>query len=254
MQLAIETHGSGDPVLFIHGLGGTANVFGPQVEALARRFSCVRFDLPGAGRSSLPGTITMDGFVDATLEVLRVAGVTGPVHVVGHSMGCVIALHLAVREPLTIRSLALVGALRAPAEAARLALRARAVAARAQGLVGIADQIVAGGTSKRTRAEYPATAAFVRELILRQKPEDYATHCEALAAVEGVDAARIKTPALLITGDEDATAPAAACRALADAMPRAELIVLEACGHWATLERPREVSAALTKFLDRVAI
>lgn len=252
MQLAIETQGSGDPVLFIHGLGGTANVFGPQVEALAHQFSCVRFDLPGAGRSSLPGTISMDGFVDAACEVLRAAGVTAPVHVVGHSMGCVIALHLAVRAPSTIRSLALVGALHAPAEAARVALRARAVTARAQGLVGIADQIVAGGTSKRSRAEYPVMAAFVRELILRQKPEDYATHCEALAAVERVDIAGIEAPALLITGDEDATAPAVACRALTDAMPSAELLVLEACGHWATLERPREVSAALTKFLGAV--
>ncbi len=75
----------------------------------------------------------------------------------------------------------------------------------AQGLVGAA-------ISSETRARRPVAVALVRELVMRQCPDGYARTCEALAAAEAADVGRIACPTLLVTGDEDAIAPAQSVR------------------------------------------
>ena len=158
-----ETHGQGDPVILVHGLGGTANVFGPQVGVLQRFFRCVRPDLPGSGRSPAAGPLSIELLVDHVMAVMKSAGIEAA-HFVGHSMGTVICQHLAVRAPEVVRSLALIGPIHAPADAGRTALRDRAARARAEGMVPIADTIVQGGTSADTKAHRPEVAALVREI------------------------------------------------------------------------------------------
>lgn len=248
-KVAIETHGSGDPLVFIHGLGGTSNVFTPQVATLSRFFTCIRFDLPGAGRSPLAGAASLAGFVATALEVMDGEHLLKPAHIVGHSMGALIAQHLALAAPDKVRSLSLIGPVRAPTDAARDALQSRAAKARAEGMAPIADAIVQAGTSAETRAHRPEVAALVREILMRQHPQGYASHCEALAGAEHADVVRITQCVLLITGDEDNTAPAPACRVLASKFPDAQLQILSRCGHWATFERPAEVTDALLDFL-----
>src|SRR5258708_1533284 len=71
----IETPtGGGDGALCIHGLGGTSNTWTPLLPALSR-FTAVRFDLPGSGRSHrVEGALSIDGFVEACLRVLASRG------------------------------------------------------------------------------------------------------------------------------------------------------------------------------------
>ena len=139
--MIFEAHGQGEAVIMIHGLGGTANVFGPQIGVLQRFFRCVRPDLPGSGRSPAPGPLSIDFLVDHVIAVMKNAGIE-TAHFVGHSMGTVICQHLAVKVPEAVRSLALIGPIHAPADAGRAALRERAARARAEGMVPIADAIV----------------------------------------------------------------------------------------------------------------
>lgn len=245
----IESTGAGDPVLFIHGLGGTSNVFGPQVGVLSRYFACHRFDLPGTGLSLDDGATSIEAMVDTAVAVLDRVGAAGPAHVVAHSMGTVVAQHLTVKAPERVRSLALIGPIHAPGDAGRAGLRARAASARAGELISIADQIAAAGLSADTKAHRPELAALVREFIMRQPPEGYARHCEALAGAEAADLARIGIPALLITGDEDGTSPPPAAAALAAKFAQGSLTILPGTGHWATIERPSSVNGLLINFL-----
>src|SRR5262245_34556071 len=162
-SLAAETQGTGDAILFIHGLGGTGNVFGPQVGTLARTQKCIRFDLPGAGRAPLTADVSIDGLVRAARAVLDLHAEATRAHVIAHSMGTVVAQHLALAVPERVRSLSLIGPIHAPGEAGRKGLRERAARARADGLVGIADDIVAAGLSMETKAHRPEVVAAVRE-------------------------------------------------------------------------------------------
>ena len=85
-RMAAEIAGSGEPVVLIHGLGGTSNVWTPVLPAFAARARVVRFDLPGSGRSPAGGPISIQAFVDRIARAMRVLG-TERAHVGGHSLG-----------------------------------------------------------------------------------------------------------------------------------------------------------------------
>ena len=248
IQMTTEVQGAGDVILFVHGLGGTSNVFSPQVGALSRFFECIRPDLPGSGRTGADGAFSLPDVADQLADLLKSRGVE-KAHVVGHSLGTVVCQHLAVKHPSLVRSLSLIGPLAEPPEAARGALKDRAAKARAEGMAGIADAIVQGGTSADTKAHRPEVAALVREILMRQDAEGYALTCEALAEVKAADASAIKCPTLLITGDEDGTAPPPRVKALTASISGAKMQILDRCGHWTTFERPTEVNTALLNFL-----
>jgi 3-oxoadipate enol-lactonase len=236
--------------LCIHGLGGTSNTWTPLLPALSR-FTAVRFDLPGSGRSHrVEGALSIDGFVEACLRVLSSRGIER-VHVLGHSLGTIVAAHLAAREPRIVRSLALFGPLLAPPDVARTNIRARAAKAHGEGVAGmqaIADTLVQASTSAETRARRPAVVAYVRESLMRQDPEGYARTCEALAAAEPADATAITCPTLLVTGDEDGVAPPQSVRAMGGKIAGSRVEVLRGCGHWTPLEKADECIEILRRF------
>lgn len=91
----------------------------------------------------------------------------------------------------------------------------------------------------------------MRKSITRQDPEAYARTCEALAKATAVDARRITAPTLLVTGDADTVNPMSVAQALADRIKGAVLSSLDRCGHWATVEHPRECNQKLIEFLRR---
>ena len=165
-RMAVEIEGEGEPVVMIHGLGGTSNTFTPLLAAFGRHRT-IRFDLPGSGRSHrVEGPLSVQLFVERALLVMQRADVERA-HVVAHSMGTIVAAHLAAAEPGKVASLTLFGPLLAPPDPARTAIRARAAEARKGDMQPIADGLLRSSVSAETRAKRPAALAFVRELQTR---------------------------------------------------------------------------------------
>jgi 3-oxoadipate enol-lactonase len=244
-RVMIEIDGEGPTILFIHGLGGTSNSFQALLSALDG-FRCVRPDLPGSGRSPTPaGKLTMDGFVETIGEVIRVIG-AAPVHLVAHSMGTTVCLHLAATMPEWVTSLTLFGPIHEPSDGARQRLKDRARAARQEGMIGIADA-VAGGLSSATKSASPLLVPLLRESHMRQDAEGFAQTCEALADAQPADLRLLRCPTLLVTGDEDTVAPPSAVQAIADKVRGATAKVLERCGHWTPVERPQDCARMLSE-------
>lgn len=248
-RIAVEVDGDGEPVLMIHGLGGTTNTFTPLLPAFARN-KRVRFDLPGSGRSSrIEGGLSLQTFVQSALKSMAAAKVE-KAHVVGHSMGTIVATHLAAAEPNAVRSLALFGPLLAPPDQARATIRARAGRARQEGMQGIADVLVSASLSSETKAKRLAGVAFVRESLMAQDPDGYARSCEALADMQPADTSKITCPTLLVTGDEDAVAPPQSVRMIGQKIAGSRVEVLRGCGHWTPVEKPDECIALLKHFYE----
>ena len=250
-DLTIEIDGEGAALLCIHGLGGSSNNWTPVLPALGS-FRCIRPDLPGSARSPLPADgkmLSIKRYVDAMEQLLSSLDI-GSVHVMAHSMGTIVAQHLALRSPGTVKSLALFGPLAAPAEAARPNIAARANAARGGVAVmqEIADAIVKGATSTQTKEQQPAVLALVRESVMRQSPEGYAQSCAALAEAQSAALERIDVPTLLVTGDQDGVAPVVNVRAMQERIAGSRLVVLEGCGHWTTFEQPQRCAQELEAF------
>jgi pimeloyl-ACP methyl ester carboxylesterase len=253
-RMAVHVDGDGEAIVMVHGLGGTSNVWAPLLPALSR-YRAVRPELPGSARSHKAhvldqGSLTMERLVSSVLRVCRALGVERA-WFAGHSLGTIVCMHLAVREPVMVRGLALFGALLAPPDPARVNIRQRAGKARAEGMAGIADALVQGTLSASTRETQGVAVAAVREALMCQCPEGYARTCEALADAQPADVSQIKAPTLLVTGDEDPVAPAQGLRAIASRMHNARAEILPRCGHWTTYERPAECSALLRDFLAR---
>jgi 3-oxoadipate enol-lactonase len=252
-RVAIEIDGEGDAVLMLHGLGGSSNTFAPLIPSLARH-RAIRVDLPGSARSHrVEGALSIAGFVACALRALSAAG-ANKAHVVGHSLGTIVAQHLAATEPGAVRSLCLFGPLLAPPDAARANIRARGKKARDEGAAGmqaIADALVQASTSSETKQRRLAAAAYVRESLMRQDPEGYARSCDALADAQAADTSKIACPTLLVTGDEDVVAPPQAVRQMATKIDAARVEVLRGCGHWTPIEKPEECSELLKQFLNQ---
>lgn len=251
MKLEYDDVGQGTPVVLVHGLGGSANVFGAQVSALSTDFRLVVPDLRGCGRSD-KAPVSIEALVGDVVELIDSSGFES-VHLVGHSLGSVIVQHLAVQHPQMVRSVVLIGPIQTPTEAGKQGLRGRAEQARKSGLTGVADATVQGGTSKETKRDHPELAAFVRELVMRQNPECYAQICETIIGLSPAPIGSLRCPTLVVTGDQDATSPPATANAIAEKIPGAKYVELTECGHWTPIEKAKEVSDLLRQFLREIA-
>jgi len=108
IHLFCEISGQGPPILFIHGLGSSARDWELQVASFSDQYQVVTFDVRGHGQSDKPpGPYGIPLFATDTAELIRALGIA-PVHVVGISMGGMIAFQLAVSYPDLIRSMVIV--------------------------------------------------------------------------------------------------------------------------------------------------
>ena len=206
--LSVEVQGAGDPVVLLHGLGSTANVWEPQVRALADRFTLVRYDLEGMGRSPAAGPLSIESVG---------AGPEGDPRSPGHlarPLRRPFARHphpaaLRRRPPGAGRE---AGPHRRQPGAARGAPAGRSATASPRSApkesTPIVETVVKGGVSPHTLETKPEVVAFVRELLTRQPAEGYARSCEAMAASVAADVGAIRAPVLLLAGRDDAVSPA----------------------------------------------
>lgn len=248
-QLHVEDSGTPGPtVVLVHGLGGTTTFYDPIVPALTEHFRVLRFDLEGHGRSPLTCAVSIASFT-RDLAALIVARTDGHAHVVGHSMGTLVVQSLASTRPELVDSLVLLGPVRAQPDAAKEATRGRAATVRTGGMTGVAETVATNATSPTAGEANPLVFGTVRELLLGQDPEGYASGCEALAAAENPDLTSILSPVLLLTGEDDKVSPPATSEAMATELKDATVAVTPGCGHWTVTEAPSFVTDQVLAFL-----
>jgi 3-oxoadipate enol-lactonase len=243
----IERQGEGIPIVFVHGLGGTGSVWEPQVRALGPGFRTIRIDLNGSGRSKLHSPLSFEGWVADIAAALDAEDIT-KAHLVGHSLGTRVVQYFAASHPDRAASLTLVGVSQ-PDAARKQAVLDRAQKVRTSGMEAIADLVLKNALAEATQRDQLAVVACVRELLMRQDPEGYAQTCETTTTGDAIDPASFDCPVLLVAGREDKVSPPAVSEAFAARAQRCELVMIEQCGHWHTLEKPRDVSDALGNFV-----
>ncbi len=106
VRIAYETHGSGEPVLLIMGFGAPRQAWIGQIPPLAERFHVIALDNRNAGESEVTPNCTMQLMAADAMAVLDAAGIDNA-HIVGLSMGGMIAQHIALEYPERVRSLSL---------------------------------------------------------------------------------------------------------------------------------------------------
>jgi pimeloyl-ACP methyl ester carboxylesterase len=247
-----EPQASTEPVLMIMGLAASSRGWFRLLPRLAAERECVVFDNRGTGDSDRPlGRYSMADFVGDALAVMDSAGLERP-HVLGASMGGMIALQLALAVPERVRSLSLLcttpggGPGGSPRSTAAILLRPLLGAKRAFAFAAPTMY------SRRTRAE--RRDRLSEDLKRRQlDATPGAAVIAQIAAVMGHDArdrlAEIEAPTLVVHGLEDGMIPPVKGRELASGIRGARLELLADAGHILTTDAEEETVAAITSFL-----
>lgn len=246
-----ETQGDGEPPLvFVHGLGGTSNVWHAQRVTLSKYCRVVTPDLSGSGRSDKG---RRDYSIDAWADEL--AGLIDHLHlppavIIGHSMGTVIVQRFAAKYPQKTRAIVLCGGLVELGPPGKEAFAKRAETVEKEGMIGVADSILLGALSAGTRERNLALTGLVREMLLANDPACYAGHCRALIAGSAKpDQPKIDCPTLLVVGDQDPVTPLALQKQIAAAIKNSRIRVVPNTAHNTMLETPEAFHAILLEFV-----
>lgn len=254
--LYYQTRGSGTPIVFIHGLGGTQDFYTPLIGALSleKSHALHLFDLEGHGLSptSALSTLTIDSFAADVKAVFDHAGITSGATLVAHSMGCLIALSFVLKNPGIVSKLVLLGPPPNPLpEAASKGSIARAALVREKGMAAVVDAVTTAGTSEATKASNFLGLAAARVSLLGQDPEAYAKACTALAgATTALPIEKVDSETLIVTGNEDKVSPPALATKYASTIPKSrDAVVLDNVGHWHIFEDVQGVASAVKGFI-----
>lgn len=241
--------GEGPPIVLVHGLGGSLHLWYGLTQSLALHHHVVALDLRGCGRSEVGrGPLTVQGWardVIALIGALELPAVT----LVGHSLGSLIAQQVALDEPDAVDNLVLIGGISWFEPPAKEQYLKRAEIVEADGLDDIVDDWLTGAISPRNRATHPQLVGLLRELFLRNDPGAYAKACRALANAPSIRREDIGQPTLLVVGDHDRSTPIAMTEELHREIPVSRVRVIANAAHWAPLEQPDELTAAILEFL-----
>jgi 3-oxoadipate enol-lactonase len=250
LDIHYEVDGQGPPIVFIHGLGATSNVWHAQRTTLSKYYRVIVYDRSGSGRSQRARDgYSVEAWADELAGLLDHLAVPAAV-VVGHSLGSMVAQRFAGKYASRARALVLAGgeAELGPEEKKALTERARAI--EANGLLAVAGPWLTAVLSAATREANPALAGLVREMFLANDVRTYALHCLALrdGAVRG-DHRNILCPALLTVGDQDLVTPMSWQRQIAGGIANSQIRIIPNTAHMTMLECPAVFNTVLMDFL-----
>lgn len=250
IQLYYESHGEGEPVLFLHGLGSSTRDWEYQVPAFASAYRVITLDLRGHGRSEKPpGPYRLTGFAADIAEFLRLMGI-GAAHVVGLSMGGCVAFQLAVDAPERVKTLTIVNS--APDVLIRTWLE-RLIVWERLALVRVLGVGRLGRTLGK-RLFIKSEQSRLREVFAARWAEnDRAAYLAAFRAMIGWSVldqlGSIRCPTLIMAADQDYT-PVSRKEAYVARLSNARLVIIADSRHLVPVERPEAFNPVLRDFLD----
>ena len=251
-SISYRERGSGIPLVFVHGLGGRSESWAPQYETFSPRYRVIGWDAPGYGQSTplAKESPVIADYVDALtrfVDALRLERF----HLVGHSVGTVIAASFHKRHGERLLSMtlaeAVTGSGRDPAEKRAEAIRSRE---------GELDKV---GAAAFARARTPNSLSPKASPEIVQRAVDFAAamnvpgYKQLFRALVSADmfgeVAPLRVPAMIVAGSDDKSAPPEMVQRITDAFSGIRHHLIDGIGHQIALEHPDRFNNLLAQFL-----
>lgn len=247
-----DIEGAEHTVLLLHGLGSSGLDWSMQIAALTRRYRVLTMDFPGHGESQpVSRGITIRALSRSVFRTLEETGAEPDV-IVGHSLGGLAALQMAVDAPDRFKALVLVNAVPHVSVSRHTARQA---------LGRVPDVVL---NRMHSLAEFVASEHFPRpdQAVLRRlavrriRSADRGTYLHLISAIARFDVRarlhRISMPVLVVSGSEDRVFSIRDKRVLVDRLSRPEWVEMQGSGHASPQDAPYRFNSHLCSFLDRV--
>jgi 3-oxoadipate enol-lactonase len=237
------------PLLLLHSIGTTQNIWSPQTTALTRHFRVIRPDLRGHGLSEVtPGDYSMASLAQDALALLDALGIR-QAHVAGVSLGGRVAQQIAAETPERVLSLLLVDTALTFPDKPTWNSRMRAVAQ--EGTIALADAVMPRWT---VDPSLPSSQGL-RRMLLRTDRVGYNGAAAALRdAMADEVAGRIQAHCTILVGERDVVVPEATTRALHEAIPGAVLATIPGGGHIPNYEAAEALTGAMLAHYARAEV
>jgi pimeloyl-ACP methyl ester carboxylesterase len=230
LPVTYRVAGDGDPVVLVHGLAGSLRWWTSTVPALATRYRVYLVDLPGFGEMRrFPGGFVLKDAAEWLVGWMRALNLPG-VHLIGHSMGAYISLHLAANEPGAVNCMVLVDAAGVPT--------GRSVLGHVWPLM------------QETLLSSPSLLPLMVRDAMRAGPSTlWRAAGDLLAQDVRQDARMVQSPTLLVWGENDALVPPSLGYALREEISGSRLCVIRGSRHVPMLDRPEVLNRIILAFL-----
>jgi 3-oxoadipate enol-lactonase len=246
--------GAGEPVVFLHGIGGNRHAFDAQLAELSRRYRCISWDMPGYGGSPSMPEMTFAGLSNALAGLLDHLNLSSA-HLVGHSMGGMVAQTFALAAPLRVRSLVLAQTTarfgKPGSDWQQRFLDAR-LKPLEEGLTpaDFARDLITGMFGDPSRAE------AIDRAVATMSPLPADVYRQVLTCLVGFDLhgnlSEIGAPTLCLAAELDQTAPPRTMEKMSTEIPAGRYDCLQGAGHLAYVERPAAFTRAVDEFLGQL--
>lgn len=241
-----------DTVIFIPALGATREMWRPQVAAFSTDYTVVTYNAPGHDPDSMSGNASLDDYAADLLALADAVAARRP-HVVGLSLGGMIAQTYGARYPDRAKSLVLACTTSAYPEQQRKQMRQRADAALRNGMEQLVEPAIQRWFTPDFIVNHPETIQWVRRMLASADPRAYA---EAARVVADVDTTgilpSIAAPVLVLAGERDASMPSDAVSTLTSHLRNVRSVVIAGAAHLANVERPNEFNDAVLGFVREI--
>lgn len=251
--LRYSMDGEGTPLLLVHGVGADREAWDQVIAHLKGRYCIIRPDLRGHGQSvKSPGPYSLELFANDCLALLDHVGAK-KAHLVGFSLGGLIAQKLALQAPERFFSMTAISSIagRTPEEQERVLERAKTLLE--EGALTHLSNAVERWFTDEFRAARPEILEWRRKKSLQNDPDSYAAAYHVLASSDLADQLHeIELPVLAMTGECDIGSPPHMSRTIAHRVQDGRVVIFPKLKHSVLLEAPDRIAQELEAFLTNL--
>ena len=243
MNLNVEIYGTGEPIVFIHGVGGSSQYWYYQKEYLKNFMKVVLIDLPGHGKSTGDACKTIEEARDTVHNAILELGIDN-FYLAGHSMGGGITMSFALTYPELLKGIILI-----------------CTGAKLRVFPTILNEIL--GNKEATVRMIMMDYAFSKKTPQKMKDKGFMdmmkssaetiyhgfSACDKFSVIDSLS--KIALPAMIIGGKDDLLTPPTFSEYLHRKIKGAELVIVEDAGHMVMIEQPDAVNKAIEGFVLR---
>lgn len=249
-DVRVHRSGRGPALVLLHCLGVDHRLWDETVAALGPDCCSIRYDFPGHHEAPTPDrAYSISDLSEQLLAVLDAERVHSAT-IAGISLGGLVAQHFAAAHPERTERLVLIDTTPRYSETMQSMWAERARIARQQGVMAMADDLLAVWFTREALTRNLPAVRYVRDCFSRVGGEGYAKACEALAAADlRPMLADIQAPTMIVCGSDDVPEFLLAAQSFVRVIPGAQLKWLSPARHASVLEQPAQFAAALREFL-----